>query len=153
MNIHALTLAAAIAAASFGAQASSIRTLDTVQVRPSTAQIAQHEHELASDIPTLAAVQVRPSAEQLAQYEAELAASQRIVTLATVNVRPSAEQLAERDGTRVATASDAHDHTLMAAAAALLGTTIITLPVLHVSPGASDLKALADAAAHLTGVR
>ncbi|GAE61956.1 hypothetical protein XPN_3862 [Xanthomonas arboricola pv. pruni MAFF 301427] len=67
------TLRIALSAALFAgtalagfAQAASLTTLDTVQVRPSADQIAQQALERSSDIPTLAAVQVRPSAEQLA---------------------------------------------------------------------------------------
>jgi len=97
MKTTTLLLTAAIAAlfAAPSFAATQIATLDTVQVRPSADQIAQHTIEQASGIATLAAVQVRPSAEQIAKREAEL--SSRIATLAAVQVRPSADQLAERD--------------------------------------------------------
>ncbi|KEZ98837.1 hypothetical protein A11M_0104100, partial [Xanthomonas vasicola pv. vasculorum NCPPB 895] len=55
------------------AQAASLTTLETVQVRPAADQIAQQTLERNSDIRTLAAVQVRPSAEQLAALAAEQA--------------------------------------------------------------------------------
>ncbi|TQU14076.1 hypothetical protein, partial [Xanthomonas perforans] len=76
------------------AQAASLTTLDTVQVRPAADQIAQQTLERNSAIRTLTAVQVRPSAEQVAALAAEQAGP-RIVTLAAVQVRPSAEQRAD----------------------------------------------------------
>lgn len=76
------------------AQAASLTTLETVQVRPAADQIAQQTVERNSGIRTPTAVQVRPSAEQVAALAAEQAGP-RIVTLAAVQVRPSAEQRAD----------------------------------------------------------
>ena len=71
MNIKSLSLIAALVAipvlAPTAAHASTITTLETVQVRPSAEQLAQREYERNSSIPTLASVEVRPSLEQWAE--------------------------------------------------------------------------------------
>lgn len=142
MNIKPLIAAIALAAAGV-AQAQSIPTLDTVQVRPTTEQIAQRAYELASPIPTLATVEVRPSAEQ--QAERAPASEPRVVTLATVQVRPSEEQVAERESVR-----DSR-RTVLAETAGVLATAVReTLPALR---PAVDLKALSSALVELAEVR
>jgi hypothetical protein len=148
MNTKSLSVALAIAAgsvlASMTASAAPITTLDTLQVRPSAEQIAQHTYEINSNIPTLAAVQVRPSAEQLAQYDAEQAARSNVVTLAAIEVRPSAEQraemLASRDESSTASRSVASEAS--AAVVALIGQVVINLPVPSLQPSPADLDAL-----------
>lgn len=126
------------------AQAATLTTLDTVQVRPAADQIAQQTLERSSDIRTLSAVQVRPSAEQLAALAAEQAGP-RIVTLATVQVRPSAEQRA--DLVVRSTAASAHTASGQAAAAigALMGQVIVNLPVPQLQPSPVELEALVNA--------
>ena len=142
----AIALAAGTAFAS-SVHAGSITTLNTVQVRPSSEQVAQAAVERNSSIPTLAVVEVRPSADQLSAYAAELATSQRIVTLAAVEVRPSSEQ-------RLALAAEQGNSdyvgTLTAVATALANEVITTFPVMHVRPSQAQqaqLQAIAVQAA------
>ncbi|APP76107.1 hypothetical protein BJD12_13730 [Xanthomonas vesicatoria ATCC 35937] len=149
MNTQTLRIAlsaALLAGTTFAgfAQAASLATLDTVQVRPAADQIAQQTLERSSDIRTLAAVQVRPSAEQLAEQ-----AGPRVVTLAAVQVRPSAEQRAElvvRSG--AATARSASGQAA-AAIGALMGQVMVNLPVPQLQPSPAELEALVSAAARL----
>ncbi|HYG07553.1 MAG TPA: hypothetical protein VD865_14255 [Stenotrophomonas sp.] len=145
MNTKSLSVAIALAAGSvFGsmsAQASTLTTLDTVQVRPSNEQLAQREHELNSDIPTLSSVQVRPTVGQILELQAEQAAAQRVVTLASVQVRPSAEQLAELDRAATPVAS-ANAGNAAETVVALLGQVIVNLPVPHLQPSPVQLEAL-----------
>ncbi|GAB3043503.1 hypothetical protein [Stenotrophomonas tumulicola] len=142
----AIAIAALIAgtAAVSSVQASpSIKTLDTVQVRPDADQLAQQTWERASSIPTLAAVQVRPSAEQIADRDGitiAMPAAASITTLAAVEVRPSLEQ-------KVALAAELQaEHYTVAltnAATAFANNVIINLPVVQVRPSQADLQALA----------
>ncbi|MCC8629129.1 hypothetical protein [Xanthomonas vesicatoria] len=149
MNTQTLRIAlsaALLAGTTFAgfAQAASLTTLDTVQVRPAADQIAQQTLERSSDIRTLAAVQVRPSAEQLAEQTGP-----QVVTLAAVQVRPSAEQRAElvvRSG--AATAQSASGQAA-AAIGALMGQVMVNLPVPQLQPSPAELEALVSAAARL----
>ncbi|MCC4585636.1 hypothetical protein JWH11_10635 [Xanthomonas melonis] len=153
MNTQTLRLAlsaALIAGSSLAgfAQAGTLTTLDTVQVRPSADQIAQQTLERNSDIRTLAAVQVRPSAEQLAALAAELAGP-RVVTLAAVQVRPSAEQRAESIVHSAAATAQAASGQAAAVIGALVGEVIVQLPVPQLQPSPVELEALISAAASL----
>lgn len=153
MNTQTLRLAlsaALIAGSSLAgfAHASTLTTLDAVQVRPSADQIAQQTLERNSDIRTLAAVQVRPSAEQLAALTAELAGP-RVVTLAAVQVRPSAEQRAESIVHSAAATAQAASGQAAAAIGALVGEVIVKLPVPQLQPSPVELEALISAAAGL----
>ncbi|MCC8617721.1 hypothetical protein [Xanthomonas vesicatoria] len=149
MNTQTLRIAlsaALLAGTTFAgfAQAASLTTLDTVQVRPAADQIAQQTLERSSDIRTLAAVQVHPSAEQLAEQTGP-----QVVTLAAVQVRPSAEQRAElvvRSG--AATAQSASGQAA-AAIGALMGQVMVNLPVPQLQPSPAELEALVSAAARL----
>ncbi|APO96011.1 hypothetical protein [Xanthomonas vesicatoria] len=149
MNAQTLRIAlsaALLAGTTFAgfAQAASLTTLDTVQVRPAADQIAQQTLERSSDIRTLAAVQVHPSAEQLAEQTGP-----QVVTLAAVQVRPSAEQRAElvvRSG--AATAQSASGQAA-AAIGALMGQVMVNLPVPQLQPSPAELEALVSAAASL----
>ncbi|MGH8037740.1 MAG: hypothetical protein ACREPC_00960 [Stenotrophomonas sp.] len=138
----AIALAAGTAFVSNVHAASTITTLDTVQVRPSADQIAQANVERTSSIPTLALVEVRPTAGQIAEYRNELADSRRVTTLAAVEVRPTAEQ-------RDALAAEQNDRrtdymgALASAAGTLARDVIINLPTLQVRPSPNDLQALA----------
>ncbi len=111
MNAKSFAIALAfVASTGFASSvhASSITTLDTVQVRPSADQIAQANVEANSSIPTLSVVQVRPTVGQIVEQMAEQAAArlaantpvaiganvgQWIVSLPAVNVRPDLEQV------------------------------------------------------------
>ncbi|MCC8537910.1 hypothetical protein ACDH70_11345 [Xanthomonas axonopodis pv. poinsettiicola] len=130
------------------AQAATVTTLDTVQVRPAADQIAQQTLERNSDIRTLAAVQVRPSAEQLAALAAEQAGP-RVVTLAAVQVRPSAEQRAELVVRSSAATAQAASSQAAAAIGALMGQVIVNLPVPQLQPSPAELEALVGAAISL----
>lgn len=115
-----------------------------MQVRPAVDQIAQQTLERSSGIRTLNAVQVRPSTEQLAALAAEQAGP-RIVTLATVQVRPTAEQRADLlVHTAAATAQAATGHAA-AALGALVGQVIVNLPVPQLQPTPVELEALVSA--------
>ncbi|AKU51557.1 hypothetical protein VB145_05670 [Xanthomonas arboricola] len=103
------------------AQAASLTTLDTVQVRPSADQIAQQALERSSDISTLAAVQVRPSADQRAD-------------LVTRNAAASAQSTSGQAA---------------AAIGALMGEVIVNLPVPQLQPSPVELEALVNAAISL----
>lgn len=146
MNTKSLSVAIAIAAgsvlASMTAHATTITTLDTVQVRPSAEQLAQQDYERTSPIPTLAAVQVRPSAEQEAAYQAELAATGRVVTLAAVQVRPSADQRAELLASSDEAEQGNDGFGATATITALVSDVIVNLPVPHLQPSPAQLEAL-----------
>ncbi|WP_115046298.1 hypothetical protein [Xanthomonas arboricola] len=149
------TLRIALSAALFAgtslagfAQAASLTTLDTVQVRPSADQIARQTLERNSAIRTLAAVQVRPSADQLAALAAELAGP-RVVTLAAVQVRPSADQRAERVTRSTAATAQGTSGQAAAAIGALMGQVIVNLPVPQLQPAPVELEALVNAAISL----
>lgn len=133
----AIALIAGTAVVSPVLAASTITTLQTVQVRPDAEQLAQQAWEQASGIPTLAAVQVRPGAELQAAAPAAAAA---VTTLAAVLVRPSLEQ-------RVALAAELEAERyaarLTAAATSVAHNVIVNLPVMQVRPSAADLQALA----------
>ncbi|MCC4603157.1 hypothetical protein [Xanthomonas campestris] len=153
MNTQTLRIAlsaALLAGTTFAgfAQAASLTTLDTVQVRPSADQIAQQTLERNSDIRTLSAVQVRPSAEQLAALAAEQAGP-RVVTLAAVQVRPSAEQRAELVVRSTAATAQAASGQAAAAIGALMGQVIVNLPVPQLQPSPAELEALVSAAINL----
>ncbi len=149
MNVQSLAIAIALAAGTAlasNAQASSLTTLETVQVRPASDQIAQQQYEMTSTIPTLSSVQVRPTAGQIVERNAELAADRPVVTLAAVEVRPSQEQ---RTALAAATRRSSGTGATPTVAAAL-GHWVITLPTLQVHPTAMDVQALAiDIAAGL----
>ncbi|MBB4132928.1 MULTISPECIES: hypothetical protein [unclassified Xanthomonas] len=130
------------------AQAASLTTLDTVQVRPSAEQIAQQMLERHSDIRTLAAVQVRPSAAQRAALAAEQAGP-RIATLAAVQVRPSADQRAELMVRSAPAAAQASSGQAAVAIGALVGQVIVNLPVPQLQPAPIELEALVNAAISL----
>ncbi|PPT98760.1 hypothetical protein [Xanthomonas arboricola] len=130
------------------AQAASLTTLDTVQVRPSADQIAQQALERSSDIRTLATVQVRPSAEQLAALAVEQAGP-RIPTLAAVQVRPSADQRADLVTRNAAASAQSSSGQAAAAIGALMGQVIVNLPVPQLQPSPVELEALVNAAISL----
>ncbi|AZR33299.1 XAC0231 family protein [Xanthomonas vasicola] len=130
------------------AQAASLTTLETVQVRPAADQIAQQTLERNSDIRTLAAVQVRPSAEQLAALAAEQAGP-RIVTLAAVQVRPSAEQRAALVVRSAAASAQTATGQAAGAIGALMGQVIVDLPAPKLQPSPAELQALVNAAISL----
>ena len=139
----AISLIAGTAFVSPVQAAPSIATLQAVQVRPDTAQLAQQAWERSSTIPTLAAVQVRPSADQLGEQNVVVlaaAVAAPITTLAAVEVRPSLEQ-------KVALAAElqAERYTvaLATAASAFANNVIVNLPVVQVRPSQSELQALA----------
>ncbi|MGV8959824.1 MAG: hypothetical protein ACOH1V_05495 [Stenotrophomonas sp.] len=135
----ALSLAAGTALAST-AQAAAPLTLETVQVRPASDQIAQQQHEADSGIHTLSAIQVRPSVGQIVERNAELSASRPVVTLAAIEVRPSQDQRA----TLAADSASGSGYAIgSAAVATALGQWVISLPLMHVHPGALDLQSLA----------
>ncbi len=146
MNTKILAIAIALIAGTVAVSpvqaAPSIATLQAVQVRPDTAQLAQQAWERSSTIPTLAAVQVRPSADQLGEQNVVMAAAVAapITTLAAVEVRPSLEQ-------KVALAAElqAERYTvaLATAATAFANNVIVNLPVVQVRPSQSELQALA----------
>ncbi|AZR25331.1 hypothetical protein NX80_001030 [Xanthomonas vasicola pv. arecae] len=149
------TLRIALSAALFAgatladfAQAASLTTLETVQVRPAADQIAQQTLERNSDIRTLAAVQVRPSAEQLAALAAEQAGP-RIVTLAAVQVRPSAEQRAALVVRSAAANAQTATGQAAGAIGALMGQVIVNLPAPKLQPSPAELQALVNAAISL----
>ncbi|MCL1499779.1 hypothetical protein [Xanthomonas nasturtii] len=149
------TLRIALSAALFAgaslagfAQAASLTTLDTVQVRPAADQIAQQTLERSGDIRTLSAVQVRPSAEQLAALAAEQAGP-RIVTLAAVQVRPSAEQRADRVVRNSAASTQTATGQAATAIGALMGQVIVNLPAPQMQPSPVELEALVNAAISL----
>ncbi len=135
-SFSALFIAAGTLLTCMTAQASSIPTLDTLQVRPSIEQVAQQDYERNSAIPTLEAVQVCPSAEQLAEAQAQ----RRIVDLATVEVRPSADQMSER----LTPHSDDSAYSAQASAAisALIGQVIVHLPIPQLHPSPDELEAV-----------
>ncbi|NIK40672.1 hypothetical protein FHY12_002997 [Xanthomonas arboricola] len=130
------------------AQANSLTTLDTVQVRPSADQLAQQTLEHTSAIRTLAAVQVRPSADQLAALAAEQAGP-RVVTLAAVQVRPSADQRAALVTRSTAATAQSTSGQAAAAIGALMGQVIVNLPVPQLQPAPVELEALVNAAISL----
>lgn len=142
----AIALIAGTAVVSSVQAASSLPTLDTVQVRPDAEQLAQQAWEAASSIPTLAAVQVRPDATLLAGAAAPeaTAAAAPITTLAAVQVRPSLEQrialVAELEAERYAAQ-------LANTALGMAGNVVVNLPVLHVRPSTAQVQALAREAA------
>lgn len=72
-------------------------TLESVQVRPSSEQLSQREHERNSPIPTIDAVLVRPSSEQISAYVAEIALGaverELAVKLAVPNLELSSAEL------------------------------------------------------------
>ncbi|MFO3706144.1 hypothetical protein ACI6Q5_14505 [Xanthomonas codiaei] len=103
------------------AQAATVTTLDTVQVRPAADQIAQQTLERNSDIRTLAAVQVRPSAEQRAEL---------VVRSSAATAQAASSQAA-------------------AAIGALMGQVIVNLPVPQLQPSPAELEALVGAAISL----
>ncbi|AZR21187.1 hypothetical protein NX81_000955 [Xanthomonas vasicola] len=149
------TLRIALSAALFAgatlagfAQAASLTTLETVQVRPAADQIAQQTLERNSDIRTLAAVQVRPSAEQLAALATEQAGP-RIVTLAAVQVRPSAEQRAALVVRSAAASAQTATGQAAGAIGALMGQVIVNLPAPKLQPSPAELQALVNAAISL----
>jgi len=147
MNTHLLAITIALIAGTAVVPpvkaAPAIATLQAVQVRPDTAQLAQQAWERSSGIPTLAAVQVRPSADQLDEQNVVVlsaAVAAPITTLAAVEVRPSLEQkvalAAELQAERYSVA-------LATAATTFASNVIVNLPVVQVRPSQSELQALA----------
>lgn len=101
MNIKSLSIATVLAVGSVCAElavaTTPLVTLESVQVRPFSAQLTQQEYERNSPIPTLAALQVRPSAEQITAYVAEIALSavarELAVQLSVPNLNLSSSEL------------------------------------------------------------
>lgn len=140
MNATTLAIALALSASLAPlAHAESITTLQTVEVRPATEQLAQQQLELHSAIPTLAAMQVHPSSEQVAQHNAELAAQSSIVTLAAVQVRPDAE-LHQAIAAEVEADQRQQRYNVFAAMTDQLGQWSFTLPLVQSVNASLDLQ-------------